>query len=63
MVTPSHGRAYPSTAHVRSALRKAGLRQAVAQMPVDCAFMDTLDYVAAKIKVFIEIFRGRLYYF
>ena len=65
MVTPSHGLAYPSTAHVRNALRKVGLRQAAAQMPVavDCAFMDTLDYIAAKVRVFIDIFRCRLYYF
>ena len=39
MVMPSYGLAYPSTAHVRNALRKAGLRQAA-----NSVYVVRLDY-------------------
>ncbi|XP_068211653.1 sodium-independent sulfate anion transporter-like isoform X2 [Palaemon carinicauda] len=62
LVTPSHGLSYPSTTHVRSAVRKAGLRQAGGSLPVaiDCSFIDNVDYTSAKgIKGMIDDFHRR----
>ncbi|XP_064092367.1 sodium-independent sulfate anion transporter-like [Macrobrachium nipponense] len=62
LVAPSHGVSYPSITHVRSAVRKAGLRQAGGSLPVviDCAFIDTVDFTSAKgMKGMIEDFQRR----
>lgn len=62
LVTPAHGISYPSTAHVRSAIRKAGLRQGGGSLPVviDCTFIDMADYTSAKgMKGMIEDFQRR----
>lgn len=52
LVTPAHGVSYPSTSHIRAAIRKAGLRQAGGSLPVvvDCSFIDTADYTSAKVR-------------
>ncbi|CAL4110420.1 unnamed protein product, partial [Meganyctiphanes norvegica] len=46
----SHGVQYPSSSHVRTAVNKAGLREACGFDPVvvDCSQLQTLDYTAAK---------------
>lgn len=51
LVTPAHGISYPSTSHIRAAIRKAGLRQAGGSLPVviDCSFIDVADYTSAKV--------------
>ncbi|KAG7154032.1 Sodium-independent sulfate anion transporter-like 2 [Homarus americanus] len=62
LITPSHGITYPSTTHIRAAIRKAGLRQAGGSLPIviDCSFIDTADYTAAKgIKGMIDDFQLR----
>ncbi|XP_045606141.1 sodium-independent sulfate anion transporter-like [Procambarus clarkii] len=62
LVTPSHGISYPSTCHIRAAIRKAGLRQAGGSLPIviDCSFIDTADYTSAKgIKGMIDDFQLR----
>lgn len=62
LVTPSHGVSYPSTSHIRAAVRKAGLRQAGGSLPIviDCTFIDMADYTSAKgIKGMIEDFQRR----
>ncbi|XP_047492322.1 sodium-independent sulfate anion transporter-like [Penaeus chinensis] len=62
LVTPSHGVSYPSTSHIRAAVRKAGLRQAGGSLPIviDCTFIDVADYTSAKgIKGMIEDFQRR----
>ncbi|KAK8727365.1 hypothetical protein OTU49_009842 [Cherax quadricarinatus] len=62
LVTPCYGLSYPSTSHIRGAVRKAGLRQAAGSLPVviDCSCIDTTDYTSAKgIKGMIEEFHQR----
>ncbi|CAL4197565.1 unnamed protein product, partial [Meganyctiphanes norvegica] len=50
VVTVKHGLQYPGTAHVRTTISKAGLRDARGILPVvvDCSNIHTLDYTAAK---------------
>ncbi|XP_069943961.1 sodium-independent sulfate anion transporter [Cherax quadricarinatus] len=62
LVTPSHGLSYPSISHIRSAIRKAGLRQAGGSLPIviDCSFIDTADFTSAKgIKGMVDDFQLR----
>ncbi|CAL4080906.1 unnamed protein product, partial [Meganyctiphanes norvegica] len=62
LVTPSHGVHYPSTVHVRNAIRKAGLKEGVGSLPlvVDCTFLETADYTSAKgFKCIVEEFFRR----
>ncbi|XP_069957440.1 sodium-independent sulfate anion transporter [Cherax quadricarinatus] len=62
LVTPCHGLSFPSTSHIRGAVRKAGLRQAAGSLPVviDCFCIDTVDYTSVKgIKGMIEEFQLR----
>lgn len=62
LVTPAHGISYPSTSHIRAAIRKAGLKQAGGSVPVviDCTFIDMADYTSAKgIKGMVEDFQLR----
>ncbi|XP_071531190.1 sodium-independent sulfate anion transporter-like isoform X2 [Panulirus ornatus] len=68
LVTPAHGVSYPSTSHIRAAIRKAGLRQAGGSLPVviDCSFIDSADYTSAKgIKGMVDDFhlRGQILVF
>jgi len=62
LVTPAHGISYPSTSHIRAAIRKAGLKQAGGSLPVviDCTFIDMADYTSAKgIKGLVDDFQLR----
>lgn len=54
LVTPAHGISYPSTSHIRAAIRKAGLKQAGGSVPVviDCTFIDMADYTSAKVGIY-----------
>lgn len=56
LVTPAHGISYPSTAHIRAAIRKAGLKQAGGSLPVviDCTFIDMADYTSAKVGIYLS---------
>lgn len=55
LVTPAHGINYPSTSHIRAAIRKAGLKQAGGSLPVviDCTFIDMADYTSAKVSIYL----------
>lgn len=50
VATPAHGVTFPSTSHIRTVIRKAGIKQGEGNLPVviDCSFIDTADYTSAK---------------
>ncbi|KAK7067954.1 hypothetical protein SK128_001813 [Halocaridina rubra] len=61
-VTPAHGISFPNVSHIRSAIRRAGVKEGEGTLPVviDCTFIDTADYTSAKgIKGLVDDFKRR----